>query len=1098
MGDGQDKVKTDNSRKQWTKLPSVNKVSFLINPSFDSAKLKRLQRNSYDQRTFKGGLPDPKKKSQVSVISAGQTAKNTAGHKYTAYDIDTSDREQLSQSLPDNNTQEPVDAPRLAISAPKERLSKKTKVFVNVKPRINNLVSGQYNPEEKTKGRSITKNGIEDKQRKFTETVAPEMRYETPKPPLSQSKDSKMKPEKGFVFHAKTSHSTAPTVPEKEKPKVVVKLPKPMSRDASIVKEEEFSQKDAIERSQTMVYEHKKRIPTARLKTAIKRSKTLLNFREFWKQVAMKTKKENKILPYTATDAADIYLAALEAATTKLMREDESNKQDILPYEDPLRTVPPWHRKEYVLNEREIDMYNHLKVIYGDKTTMLKRCRQQEFYEKLEKLQQEETKKYNSLLKDKKKQREKSKLKQQQQLKFVRNKFEEEQVNRFRNQYVTTRILQHEWTTRHIYGLPEDLGDDTATSRVKRKVERAKEIPDDLREQNIRRFRGLFDVHCGLALANMKPPKFGKKSKKLPTDDVVRDARKMLDETSEDEDSTDNEDESYSNGADNKLTANRSYSNKKYSKNPSRQTYLSPYYSTLRKPQSRRMTESLDKENKKPKKTIETKPKFKLDMKSNANNYKKSFKPINDLTKIEVSNSSNKAPDKKKNVKFVKPNTHSNQRINNRGKISERSKMKDQNNSPSDEDSKVEENNESTENTKTADSRQLTPELKQDIAQGHDPTPVQSASTLRGELNTNETKVESIPYISETSSASPASNVIQNESPPTNEQQQKNEEIDPNQLDRNATEANNLSYSDPKEGSAKSKRENSEEKSEQENNSENTASEGNSLFNSKSPKGENKIPETEKSSNQNPNPDTTDQSVTQAEADNEEKSTPTEEYTNTNDEKFEKEVLRPTSSHSKDQESYKEQPIIADKTGEPFERQSNKLSLKEPIEKPDEYPESQETDDLKKKDLKSAAIKPKKEKKNISSADSRKPKKNSEKVKKEEKSPTKLPDKKQNETKGLTKNMNAHDPKPSLSSKEKHKFQKPANSSHQERTKDSKLKKLPSRENTKEPIILPKKDMDGDRVELDSLDLGYSDEETEDIFERAKKKYGIQIDSDDD
>lgn len=258
-----------------------------------------------------------------------------------------------------------------------------------------------------------------------------------------------------------------------------------------------------------MVYDHKKRVPSARLKTAIKRSKTLLNFREFWKQVALKTKKDNKILPYTANDAADLYIAALEAVTAKLMR-DVDNKPEIVPYEDSMRTIPPWHRKEYVLNEREVDMYNHLKVIYGDKTTLWRRNRELEFYEKLERLQQNEAKKYNSSLRDKKKQRERAKLKQQRQLKFVRDKFEEEQVTRFRNQYVTTRILQHEWTTRHVYGLPEDLDDEGAVSRLKRKSEKVREIPEDIREQNIRRFRKIFEVHCGLSLEDLKQPKFGR------------------------------------------------------------------------------------------------------------------------------------------------------------------------------------------------------------------------------------------------------------------------------------------------------------------------------------------------------------------------------------------------------------------------------------------------------------------------------------------------------------------------------------------------------------------------------------------------------------
>ncbi|OAF70454.1 hypothetical protein A3Q56_01781, partial [Intoshia linei] len=45
---------------------------------------------------------------------------------------------------------------------------------------------------------------------------------------------------------------------------------------------------------------------------------------------------------------------------------------------------------------------------------------------------------------------------QQRQLKFVRDRFFQQQLNRFKSQYVTYKQLSHERRDRHLYGLPEE------------------------------------------------------------------------------------------------------------------------------------------------------------------------------------------------------------------------------------------------------------------------------------------------------------------------------------------------------------------------------------------------------------------------------------------------------------------------------------------------------------------------------------------------------------------------------------------------------------------------------------------------------------------
>ena len=66
----------------------------------------------------------------------------------------------------------------------------------------------------------------------------------------------------------------------------------------------------------------------------------------------------------------------------------------------------------------------------------------------------------------------------------MRGKFEDEQLKRFQSQYVTSRVLAHEWADRHVYGLPEEAGADPQ-QKAKIKPKAAPRATFDSKKHNV-------------------------------------------------------------------------------------------------------------------------------------------------------------------------------------------------------------------------------------------------------------------------------------------------------------------------------------------------------------------------------------------------------------------------------------------------------------------------------------------------------------------------------------------------------------------------------------------------------------------------------------
>ncbi|KAI8499417.1 hypothetical protein Bbelb_224680 [Branchiostoma belcheri] len=129
--------------------------------------------------------------------------------------------------------------------------------------------------------------------------------------------------------------------------------------------------------------------------------------------------------------------------------------------------LPHW-KSEHILTPREVQTYTKLKSVYLNDTWQ--KQRRNFILQKLEDIQLEEVKRYARDVHHRKKRLLETIETQKKQLADVRQKYENEQLQRFRSQYVTWKSVETEKLTRHIYGLPEDLNKDMVPkTNLKRK-----------------------------------------------------------------------------------------------------------------------------------------------------------------------------------------------------------------------------------------------------------------------------------------------------------------------------------------------------------------------------------------------------------------------------------------------------------------------------------------------------------------------------------------------------------------------------------------------------------------------------------------------------
>lgn len=345
---------------------------------------------------------------------------------------------------------------------------------------------------------------------------------EEEKKPDSSENKKKVTPSTEFSWRptADREDSQAETPQEEPVKKQKTTLPGPVKKQKTILKKEQKPKaKKPEEPENTQEDTTPKHVQRTRTTTFVlppRRERTRIKLQRALTQQQLRRSASNVNKPrsnedsdkYTIEDAINIYASDFVHSKTKtnLDGQVESDKKQNGPeqektiYEspiDPMRTVPPWHRREYMLTKRETYKYKEIHRVYGHEDKRVKH-REEQFFQKLEDIQIEKWRQKHREYYSKRVESTQRKNQQQRQLKRVRGKFEKEQVHRFRTQYVTSRILAHEWSDRYVYGLPEDIGDEPQTrSKLRPMVTKPKETFDtaDQRERNERRYRALFSIH---------------------------------------------------------------------------------------------------------------------------------------------------------------------------------------------------------------------------------------------------------------------------------------------------------------------------------------------------------------------------------------------------------------------------------------------------------------------------------------------------------------------------------------------------------------------------------------------------------------------------
>ncbi len=91
---------------------------------------------------------------------------------------------------------------------------------------------------------------------------------------------------------------------------------------------------------------------------------------------------------YDVEDAARVYYSDVLRAERILNNERKDSKatrpRSGERENDNEKRLPPWLRKEYVLNKKEAEKYRKITSVYGDETNKFRKNRENQFYKKLE------------------------------------------------------------------------------------------------------------------------------------------------------------------------------------------------------------------------------------------------------------------------------------------------------------------------------------------------------------------------------------------------------------------------------------------------------------------------------------------------------------------------------------------------------------------------------------------------------------------------------------------------------------------------------------------------------------------------------------------
>lgn len=173
--------------------------------------------------------------------------------------------------------------------------------------------------------------------------------------------------------------------------------------------------------------------------------------------------------------------------------------------------VPPNQRKSAMLSKLQGVVYRHINKVYGSSP---RDVREKQFFEKLAQVQIDDMQRRYEMLAEKERKKLESKFRQREQLRRLRNKFEEDAWRRFMTQYVTSKVVESEYRNRQEYGLPNDL-----ENRPRRHPQTIRNVhpkhapyamtPKRMHRKNEKKYANLFRFNTGpIPKSGGKPLKF--------------------------------------------------------------------------------------------------------------------------------------------------------------------------------------------------------------------------------------------------------------------------------------------------------------------------------------------------------------------------------------------------------------------------------------------------------------------------------------------------------------------------------------------------------------------------------------------------------------
>ena len=189
---------------------------------------------------------------------------------------------------------------------------------------------------------------------------------------------------------------------------------------------------------------------------------------------------------YTGIDATDWELAP-DSARIKSGRRPKSQHKNAY---KKVMVIPTYQRKDFMLSRLQGKIYRHISKVYGSSP---RDNREKQFYEKLTQIQLDEYRRRYEMLERNERKRLESLFRQREQLKQLRKKFEKDAWRRFMTQYVTSKVVEAEYSNRKDYGLPNSLDKDL---HARRKTVNEMDLSTK-DKMNKKRFEHLFKFSTG-------------------------------------------------------------------------------------------------------------------------------------------------------------------------------------------------------------------------------------------------------------------------------------------------------------------------------------------------------------------------------------------------------------------------------------------------------------------------------------------------------------------------------------------------------------------------------------------------------------------------